>query len=209
MFGARLKVVALAAVCLLTGCDDRFPDYHYKMTIYVGGKAYSSVRGVKVTEVASVLSSLGKTDKTELSGEAVILDLPGRSSPVFALLARPDNADYGWYAPGYALMQGIAQTPDEVDGKPLNGLDRTAIDLQHMVAVKGPKELPRSKNSPWRDGKVVQTWPFFVTFGDIKDPESEVSKAIRERGGYQLMPEWGTLPANHYLPRLVREAQEF
>ena len=25
--------------------------------------------------------------------------------------------------------------------------------------------------------------------------------AIRERGGYQLMPEWGTKPANHYLPR--------
>ena len=29
----------------------------------------------------------------------------------------------------------------------------------------------------------------------------EVSRAIRERGGYQLMPEWATNPANHYLPR--------
>jgi Fe-S-cluster-containing dehydrogenase component len=29
-------------------------------------------------------------------------------------------------------------------------------------------------------------------FGDIHDPE---------QGGYALMPEWGTLPANHYLPR--------
>ena len=38
-------------------------------------------------------------------------------------------------------------------------------------------------------------------FGDVHDPDSEVSKAIRERGGYQLMPEWGTKPANHYLPR--------
>ncbi len=38
-------------------------------------------------------------------------------------------------------------------------------------------------------------------FGDIHDPESEVSVAIREHGGYQLMPEWGTNPANHYLPR--------
>ena len=46
-------------------------------------------------------------------------------------------------------------------------------------------------------------------FGDVKDPDSEVSKAIRERGGYSLMPEWGTQPANQYLPRLVREAQEF
>jgi Fe-S-cluster-containing dehydrogenase component len=38
-------------------------------------------------------------------------------------------------------------------------------------------------------------------FGDVHDSESEVSVAIREEGGYQLMPEWGTLPANHYLPR--------
>lgn len=38
-------------------------------------------------------------------------------------------------------------------------------------------------------------------FGDVHDPDSEVSVAIRERGGYQLMPEWATRPANHYLPR--------
>jgi Fe-S-cluster-containing dehydrogenase component len=38
-------------------------------------------------------------------------------------------------------------------------------------------------------------------FGDVNDPDSEVSQAIRDQGGYQLMPEWGTHPANHYLPR--------
>jgi Fe-S-cluster-containing dehydrogenase component len=42
-------------------------------------------------------------------------------------------------------------------------------------------------------------------FGDIHDPESVVSKAIAERGGYPLMPEWGTRPANHYLPRRKTE----
>jgi Fe-S-cluster-containing dehydrogenase component len=40
-------------------------------------------------------------------------------------------------------------------------------------------------------------------FGDVHDPESEVSRAIRERGGYPLMPEMGTRPANHYLPRRI------
>ncbi|HEY2189505.1 MAG TPA: 4Fe-4S dicluster domain-containing protein [Caldimonas sp.] len=40
-------------------------------------------------------------------------------------------------------------------------------------------------------------------FGDVKDPDSEVSRAIRERGGYALMPEWETRPANQYLPRRV------
>ena len=38
-------------------------------------------------------------------------------------------------------------------------------------------------------------------FGDIHDPGSAVSLAIRDQGGYQLMPEWSTQPANHYLPR--------
>ena len=38
-------------------------------------------------------------------------------------------------------------------------------------------------------------------FGDVNEPNSVVSTAIRENGGYQLMPEWGTNPANHYLPR--------
>jgi Fe-S-cluster-containing dehydrogenase component len=42
-------------------------------------------------------------------------------------------------------------------------------------------------------------------FGDVHDPESVVSRAIAERGGYQLMPEWGTRPANHYLPRRKTE----
>jgi len=42
-------------------------------------------------------------------------------------------------------------------------------------------------------------------FGDIHDPASEVSVAIQERAGYQLMPEWGTKPANHYLPRRKTE----
>ncbi len=38
-------------------------------------------------------------------------------------------------------------------------------------------------------------------YGDVHDPASEVSVAIRERGGYQLLPECGTHPSNHYLPR--------
>jgi len=42
-------------------------------------------------------------------------------------------------------------------------------------------------------------------FGDVHDPDSAVSLAIREQGGYTLMPEWGTHPANHYLPRRRNE----
>ncbi len=36
-------------------------------------------------------------------------------------------------------------------------------------------------------------------FGDLNDPESRVSKLIKEKDGYCLMPEWGTKPSIYYL----------
>jgi len=37
-------------------------------------------------------------------------------------------------------------------------------------------------------------------FGDLGDPESDVSKLVAARGGYDLMPELGYKPVNKYLP---------
>ena len=60
------------------------------------------------------------------------------------------------------------------------------------------QQLPESERLP----ACVMACPTSARlFGDIHDENSEVSKAIREDAGYQLMPEWGTKPANHYLPR--------
>ena len=56
------------------------------------------------------------------------------------------------------------------------------------------RALPKVNGSPVLRGTPI---------GDVKDPNSEVAKAIRERGGYPLMPEWDTQPANQYLPRRV------
>ena len=37
-------------------------------------------------------------------------------------------------------------------------------------------------------------------FGDLNDPESEVSQMVMQRGGYDLLPEQETKPVNKYLP---------
>ena len=40
-----------------------------------------------------------------------------------------------------------------------------------------------------------------LTFGDLDDPDSEVSRMVRESGALQLLPEMKTDPSVYYLPR--------
>jgi phenylacetyl-CoA:acceptor oxidoreductase subunit 1 len=41
--------------------------------------------------------------------------------------------------------------------------------------------------------------PRALTFGDLDDPDSEVSRLIRENGGFQLHPEYGTDPSIYFI----------
>ncbi|MEM7406420.1 MAG: 4Fe-4S dicluster domain-containing protein [Pseudomonadota bacterium] len=45
-------------------------------------------------------------------------------------------------------------------------------------------------------------------FGDLGDPDSDVSKLVAERGGMDLMPELDAAPTNKYLPPRPRDAAE-
>ena len=44
-------------------------------------------------------------------------------------------------------------------------------------------------------------------FGDLGDPDSDVSKRVAERGGVALMPELGYAPVNRYLPPRPRRGE--
>ncbi len=44
-------------------------------------------------------------------------------------------------------------------------------------------------------------------FGDLGDPDSDVSQLVAERGGMDLMPEMGTKPVNKYLPPRPRDEE--
>jgi len=58
-------------------------------------------------------------------------------------------------------------------------------------------ELPEDKRVP----ACVSTCPAGARhFGDLGDPDSDVSKLVEAREGVALMPEQGTKPVNRYLP---------
>ena len=94
-----------------------------------------------------------------------------------------------YHEAGHALIQALEKDADPV----------------HKVSIipRGPAG-GATFSLPERDRKpaCVLACPTSARlFGDIHDPESSVSIAIRDSAGYALMPEWGTHPANHYLPR--------
>jgi hypothetical protein len=170
----------------LSGCDDRWKDYNYKMTVWIGDKPYSTVRHVKVEEGATIQSSSGRRVDRRAEGEAVIIETP--SGPVFALMT-PAEGEFGFgrYAARVAdaaLIPAIGK-PQESEGRRaireyreeqprFDELADDAAKHNAMLEVKGPRDLPRTfpNPDPYRGPRDVVIWPMFIRFGDINNPET-------------------------------------
>lgn len=155
-----LLIAALVGATFLLPSLD-LPDYRYRMSIHVdtpeSQKVFSSVRQIRVDRVLSIVDSAGSREKVRLEGEAVALDLAGRT--VYALLSKPDNWDYAAYIPAVAFAPYLTSYA---------GPKR----LQKMVKIEGAKDLPRTtpNHDPYRGPREIDRWPMFVAFSDPTNP---------------------------------------
>jgi molybdopterin-containing oxidoreductase family iron-sulfur binding subunit len=107
------------------------------------------------------------------------------------MIACPYQARY-FLAELRPYYDGQGLTPYEELGYPTNGYVPGTVTKCNfcMERVDAGKEPACVANCPGRARY----------FGDLEDPDSEVSRLIRDRRGFQLHPEFGTNPSVFYLP---------
>jgi Fe-S-cluster-containing dehydrogenase component len=103
--------------------------------------------------------------------------------------------------PGY--FQGFPRTRFEKKGKTLFPHQTGTTEKCNFCLERIDRSLPKGlKPGIDRDAtpacvNVCQARA--LTFGDLDDRDSEVSRLVRDKGGFQLHPEYGTDPSVYYI----------
>lgn len=158
---AVLALIAVVLFALVKGCASiGAPDgYHYRMTVYIGDRAFSGVRDVEFSSDFS-LEGFNRQHYHRAKGEAIPITLPGR--PVHFAIFHSDGL-----SPEFVALRSAARrlNPGKED-----------VEWSDIVKVKGAHDLPRQvtqgeiSSSPYNRDEVSQTWPAFVAFNDPTDP---------------------------------------
>ena len=109
---------------------------------------------------------------------------------------------FNWYGPSWPEVMKKQLNP-EVSVRPQGVVEKCTFCIHRLRKVK---EQARREARAVRDDEVVrlpacaQTCPSeAITFGDLDDPESTVSKLIRSRRAFRLQEDLGTHPKVFYL----------
>jgi molybdopterin-containing oxidoreductase family iron-sulfur binding subunit len=121
---------------------------------------------------------------------------------------------FNWFSytspssPHYAFQDPLQlQLNPDVTVRQLGIMEKCTMCIQRIMAGK---DQARDEGRKVRDGDILtacqQTCPTqAIVFGDLKDPQSQVSKLARSPRGYHVLEELGTRPAVTYLKKVTRE----
>ncbi len=98
----------------------------------------------------------------------------------------------------------------EVTVRPRGVAEKCTFCVQR---IRNGTQIAKDQNRPLRDGEIVPACAVAcpadaIVFGDLKDPESRISKLSRSDRGFKVLEEVGTRPAVTYLAELKNPPKE-
>jgi molybdopterin-containing oxidoreductase family iron-sulfur binding subunit len=110
---------------------------------------------------------------------------------------------FNWFEYDFPYPLNMQLNPD-ISVRSKGVMEKCTFCVQRIRAAK---DVAKDQHRPVRDGEVVtacaQTCPTeAIVFGDLKDPNSRVSKMAQDPRGYQVLGELNTKPAITYLKKI-------
>lgn len=116
---------------------------------------------------------------------------------------------FNWFEYGWPDPLHLQLNPD-VSVRSKGVMEKCTFCVQR---IREAKELAKDRGSPIQDGEIlpacVQTCPTqALVFGDLKDPDSRVSKLAVDPRRYRVLEPLNTQPAITYLKKIKRDSEQ-